>query len=123
MPAVPRLPTLALPVTFSEPSVPTLVIFGCALVSNVPVRLVATTLVAPRLPTLALPVALRVVENTPVALMLPTLALPVALRVVENTPVALMLPTLALPPTVNTLDAELNVKAALAPNPPAPSLN
>ena len=56
----PILPTLALPVTLSDPNVPTEVILVWLAVSSVPAILVNTPLVAPILPTLALPVTDKV---------------------------------------------------------------
>ena len=52
---VPKLPTLALPLTESDDSVPVLVIFGCAAVVNEPPNVVANTPAVPILPTFALP--------------------------------------------------------------------
>ena len=53
---VPILPTLALPDTDIDDSIPVLVMFGCALVVNAPATVVNIPPVAPMLPTLALPV-------------------------------------------------------------------
>ena len=79
-----------LPLTVSEVKVPTAVILIWLAVSRVPAILLNTPLVAPILPTLALPVTFNVVEpvmapvNTPAAApRLPTLALPVTLSEVK----------------------------------------
>ena len=76
------LAPLILPVTAKLPSVPTEVMFVCAAVCKVPVKLVATTAVAPKLPTLALPVALSVpVIFAPVPVTVNTFAVPAELTV------------------------------------------
>ena len=54
----PMLPTLALPLTETLVNIPVLVMLGCEAVVNEPPNVVATTPVAPKLPTFALPVAL-----------------------------------------------------------------
>ena len=61
LPLVNKLPPVTLPVTLKLPNVPTEVMLVCAAVDNVPVNVVATTVAAPKLPTLALPLAVSVV--------------------------------------------------------------
>ena len=66
-----KLPLVVLPVTAKLVSVPTEVMLVCAAVLMVPVSVVAVTVVAPRLPTLALPVADIVVDSSPPTMRLP----------------------------------------------------
>ena len=94
LPNVLRLPPDTLPVTVNAPSEPTEVMLVCAAVVSVPVKLVATTFVAPRLPTLALPVTLSI----PLVIKLPALILPDATTVtVLTVDVILTLPPTKLP--------------------------
>ena len=82
-----------LPLTPNVDNVPTLVIFGCALVIREPAKVVATIPVAPKLPTLAFPVAFSVpVIFAPVDVTTNTLATPATLVVI-----------LPLTPTISTL--------------------
>ena len=78
-----KLPPVMLPVTLNEVNAPVLVIFGCAAVDNVPVSVVATTVVTPKLPTLALPVPVFNVPAmfAPVAVTVNTSAVPAELTV------------------------------------------
>ena len=75
---MPTSPRLLVPLTANPVSVPKLVTFGCALVVSAPLRVVATTLVAPKLPTLALPDILAVPSMfAPVLVTVSTFAIPV----------------------------------------------
>ena len=99
-----KLPTVALPDTDSDASVPVLVIFGCAFVVTVPAVVAAplnvpTNVVAPMLPTLALPDTLNVpVMFAPVPVITRTFALPVTPTV--TLPLADGIFTLLLPFTI-----------------------
>ena len=76
LPVTFKLPPEILPVTVNDVSVPTLVILGCAAVDSVPAMLVPD-----RLPPVMLPEAVIEVKVALVAPRLPTLALPVAFNV------------------------------------------
>ena len=118
---VPKLPTLALPVTVKLVNVPVLVMFGCALVVTVAAEPVALPVNAPvnvvalTLPALILPVTLKLV-NVPVevifgcAAVVTVAAEPVALPV--NAPVNVVaetLPALILPVTVKSVSVPVLV--------------
>ena len=97
-----KLPPVTLPVADNAPKVPTLVIFVCAAVVNVPAILVPL-----RLPPVMLPVALSVpVMLAPVVVVTSTLVplgakltLPLAPVMIDNAPVSTILPvTFKFPP-------------------------